>query len=430
MTVIRRVKIMRKTSINNRPQWYVLTYISLVIAMTYTVLPFIRWNLPQTVNQIIMISFSGLSLLGVILQKEWHKSNNLGALISVFILIIVVYLGKWRLIDAYNGTNIISRMCSLYEFWIFWVLSKNTRKFMDNDKKKLLRYYLFLISVTSITTIIGCLRYPEASRFLAGAANLNDTILYRDMNIGGYEFVYAITLLIPFLFYLIYKIKQKKIVIFMLAVLIYIVIIISQYAIALVFSIASIVVMLVLYFITSKKRQVFLIAIIAGLVLFFLSGKFLQLLYWIENVLIDLDLNTVARRIHFIINFVNGNGWGGSAGERISLRMQSFNVFLESPLYGCMFSPKALGEHSEILDTMGAGGLIGISVLAVSLISHHNLVKLFNKDTLFNIVFVIEFIMFIALGYLNTLFTSYDIALVFFVLPMLFIREDVNDKLI
>lgn len=419
-----------KLNVKKRPQWYAFTYISVLLAMTYILLPTIRAHLPSIVNQAIMLLFTGLSFLGIILQNDWHKPANLTALISVIAFIIIIYLGKWQLIDSFTGNSMLSRMFTLYEFWIFWIISKNAIKFSDDDKRRLLKYNLLLITVTSVTTIIGCLTYPMASRLLAGAASSNEYKLFRGLNIGGYEFIYGVTMLIPLLFYAVYKAKEKKLFLFAAILIVCIAVIISQYATALVLVIITISLTNILYFVRSKKGQIFLIITITILMLLLFSGILMQLLYWLEDILLDYKLETVASRIGEIIHFIKENNWNGTAEAREYLRMQSFSVFLKNPLYGCLFKPEALGGHSEILDILGAGGIIGISLFAIPVISHYKLIKLVNKDRLFKIIFFFEFVIFIVLAYANTLFTSPDIALAFFFIPTLLIRENNDGKII
>lgn len=421
--------MIKKIGTAARPQWYTFTYISLMLAMIYILLPTVRSHLPSIVNQFIMLAFTGLSFLGVIMQKGWHKSGKIAALISVIILIIVIYFGKWKLIDSSTNQGVISRMFSLYEFWIFWVISKNTVKFSDNDKRKILNYYLIMIAITSVTTIIGCSRYTMASRFLAGAATSYEYALYRGLNIGGYEFIYGITLAVPFLVYLIYKPGSKISKLFYIAsiIMIFAVIIISQYATALVLAAAAIIFSIIVLFMNSTTGKIFMIAALGIFVVLLLSGAFVQLLYWARDMLLNYNLRVVSLRIDEIIKFIQNNSWSGSSELREYLRMQSLEVFMDNPLCGCLFKPQALGGHSEILDIMGAGGILGVILFTISLVSHYNMVKSSNKDALFKTIFLGTFAIFIALAYINTLFTSPDIALSFFVIPTLIIRENRNN---
>lgn len=413
-----------------RYQWYTFTYVSIFISVTYTLFPIIL-TLPSLLRRLFVISYLGTAFLGVILRKSWYRSNNLLSLFCVFILVVILYFGKWKYTNFLLGRNInmISQMISLFQFWIFWIISKNSIEFSDSDKEKILKYCLLLIDITSITTIIGCFKYPMAPRELAGIANVDDAALYRGLNIGGYEFIYGITLMVPFMMYLIYKAESKnsKLIYIASLGLMLIAIIISQYATALVISATAIIFSIILFFIRSKKGQVILITIVGIIVVLLISGAIIQILTYVRDVLLDSNLDTMSIRVDEIIHFFESNRWDGTSGVRVRLRTQSFSVFCDSPIYGCMFSPKSLGGHSELLDILGAGGIIGLTAFLVPLLNFFKLIETHNKDALFKMMLFIENFVFILLAYVNTIFVSSNISLVFFLIPTLLIHGD-NDK--
>lgn len=418
--------MLRKVKFKNQPQWYTFTYISILLAITYILLPTIPSHLPSAVNEIIMLTFTGSAFLGVIMQKNWYKAINFLSLICVVLLVFIVYFGKWKFIDYTLGKDFFSRVFTLFEFWIFWVISKSSIKFSDVDKKKILNYCLILMLITSLTTIIGCLKYPSAPRLLAGRATSDESSLFRRINIGGYEFVYGITLFVPFIIYLINKTTSKvsKLLYIIFLVIILITVTVSQYATALVLSMSFLIISITIFFMNSKKSQIIIIFILGITLVLLLSGAMVKILCQFRDFLLDYKMNIVSARIDEIIRFIGSGDWNGTSSTREDLRMQSLNVFLKSPLYGCLFEPQALGGHSEFLDIMGAGGMIGITMFIIPVMNYIKMIISCSKKKLFNIIIFFELFMFILLAYVNTLFTSPNIALSFFLIPTLLINND------
>lgn len=407
--------------------WYELTYFATVLGITYTLLPAFRAYMPSIVGKFVILLIWVCSFLGAIMQKHWYKIKNFTALVSAVFLIAIVYFGRWKPYFVSLGrTDSNTNLLLLLNFWLFFILSAGVVKFTDSDKKRILKYYLFLTLVTSFTTIIGCITYPMAPRLLAGYATETERLFFNRLNIGGYEFNYGIMLSVPLLIYIIYKSNNNKFFYLTVLIIELVVIIISQYTIAIVLVVGIIIILYVL----KNKKNVFIIPAAIFLMLFFISGMFEQLLYLIRSFLYNQNLNEITIRIDEIIVFLNNNRSSGDLGARLGLYEKSLNIFLNNPVFGCLFNYTQVGGHSEILDLMGTGGIIGLIFFAIPIFNYYKLIKSLNKDNFFKTFFLAEFILFITLAIVNTLFTSSDIALTFFILPALLVRENNNEKII
>lgn len=76
----------------------------------------------------------------------------------------LLYLGKWNA----AGTPLLTYLVNAYLFWIALFFAKALPR-LDRGKRRRIYQFLEIITViTLITTMIGSLRYPNASRILAG----------------------------------------------------------------------------------------------------------------------------------------------------------------------------------------------------------------------------------------------------------------------
>ena len=125
-------------------------------------------------------------------------------------------------------------------FWIPFIIMIDFSRYDNPHFKKIFINILLIISlVTSITTVIGLLQFPFASRELAtGRNNIYPLKVYYSRNIGGYGFIYGIVLMLPILIGdFRFNVIRKELRILCL-VLFYFSIILSKYTIALILSIA------------------------------------------------------------------------------------------------------------------------------------------------------------------------------------------------
>lgn len=209
--------------------------------------------------------------------------------------------------------------------------------------------------VTGITTIIGCMRYPDAPRVLATTATSQDptAILYNWMNIGGYNFVYSLVLLYPFVV-LAFKMKRLHIVpTVLLTLLVYAVVINAAYTYAFMLLMLS----TLLFFIprgTSLKRFI-LLMIAFALAVFLFRATVAAILTAVGDFIGNSSMTDKMNAL-----FLGKDAVENFDDDRGALYMLSVNTFLKNPLFGTMFSGRAVtGGHSFILDSLARYGLVG-----------------------------------------------------------------------
>ena len=234
------------------------------------------------------------------------------------------------------------------------------------------KFIIFAVVVTAITTIIGVIRFPEASRILATieTSDSEDNLIFNWNNIGGYEFVYTCVLLYPVLI-LAYKMRKIGRVTF-LALFFFLVmlVIFAEYTIALIL----VMITSLLYFAGKKTNagQLLIIGIVLFALLFLFQSTVNSFLVWLSD---NLGSDIISERLTSISGGVSGIE--SSESNRLELYELSFNAFLKSPAFGNMFYKGAVsGGHSFILDSLADYGLLGGITLVVL---YRNIYRFFFK---------------------------------------------------
>lgn len=235
--------------------------------------------------------------------------------------------------------------------------------YLFNEKSKHINKFavivIIVLLITIITTTVGLIRYPFASRTLATISDSNneEMLTYYWNNIGGYEFVYTIVLLYPLL---IYAYKKGKINLFftiVLTALLYLFLIYAEYTTALLLVIIT----SCLFFVKKEfsKKGVLVFAIITLIVIALCSELFSDLLIWLSDV---IDSEAVSYRLKALAGGVEGIE--NSEDNRVALYQISLTTFLSNPIFGSLFKGFTYNSgHSAILDCMANLGAIGIFLM-------------------------------------------------------------------
>lgn len=360
----------------------------------------------------VRVIFGGYSLLFFIilfffgLIFEERKIFN-----EIIFAAIIIFLYISLYIYATNPSDLFRAAFSQTIFWIPLLISLFNNKSDDGAlKKKTVNLILTCLIITTITTIIGLEISPMASRELAtGKEELYDLYDYYSRNIGGYGFAYSLTLVIPTILYL-YN-RTRKIKYILIALLMLICIIKTQYTIAIILSFAS----LFLMFTNFKTKNTFLM-------LFFVMLVFIVFKKPVANFLLSIAYNTqsamIANRFGEIANALLFDEASGGAGARVLLYFNSFNVFIKNPLLGTILNRRDfinIGQHSQNFDLLAYTGLVGFSFYVGIIIRTFSLLKLNIYDSKYRTCVIYTLVMFLLLGFINT--TSFpELSIIVFLL--------------
>jgi len=306
----------------------------------------------------IVIYWGIVVLLFSLLLNRKYKALSIRNAILIFGLSALSFVITVLKTPLLFGTY----MVELLELCIYLMMGQYLIE--DNNKKTITFIIIFVLTfyiITSITTNIGCQLYPLASRELADGVHGDSDLsrLYKSMNIGGFDFIYSVVLVVPLLIGTI-KIK-KKIVYWIIGVpsllLIGIGVISAQYTTALVvylLGIASV-------FLKERNGSVF--------APFFYSLLLIIVFVPLLSVLTTMIQGDVlSERVNDILSFLTGeqNDLNGIDGmdERVTRWRMSVDTMFAYPLIGGWIGKGAsVGGHSFILDSIAYYGIVGIVLL-------------------------------------------------------------------
>ena len=320
----------------------------IIYIILYTIMPIVA---RLTSRYLTTYFYMGLIVVFVLLVMVMDDAKNLNKYMS-FLLPFIAF----QMLSLFSPIGDVL----LWGYGILAVLLPViVGYYLTEDVKRIIKpyYTLLIISmiITIITTIIGCIQYPGASRIMATISSSQDAnaIMYDMKNIGGYYVIYFMVLLYPVII-LAYKIKKiKMFTAIAISVIILVMAVYSEYTTALVlFVLSSPMLFMKRDF---SLRGVIIITIAGFLILFLFSGLITGFFDWLSKQVSSEDM---ADRLSALAGGVQG--LENAEDNRIELYRMSLNKFLTHPLFGTLFeSYKLNGGHSFILDNLASYGLIG-----------------------------------------------------------------------
>lgn len=291
-------------------------------------------------------------------------NSNIYPVFVVTIAILCFWLLTYWII--YRHRSLSNNFVNSFIAFIPCIISVQLNRTVRNTElfRGCLKMIAVFTGITCVTTIVGLNKYPSASRELASGTAIYDTLRYSKVNIGGYEFIYALVPLIPVLFWMIQNTKGFwKIVYLCVLGLDILCIYKSQYTIALV----CVVVALIVVWMQNNRRAA---SIFTAALLVFLWLNGLQVLgklfYWASDVVAS---DYVSDRLLQVAQLVSGQTvHTETSRQRLEYYAQQWEAFLSSPIWGhnwFEFYRKYASGHSLVLDILGGAGILGGSLLFI-----------------------------------------------------------------
>ena len=260
--------------------------------------------------------------------------------------------------------------------------------------------------------------FPLAVRSLGNGGNtlIFDSLFYYGKNMAGWGMVYGFAFLLPSL---VINYKKTKKIIFLIAVIISeIMIISSQIMFAILF---SILLLYVSIFEIKKYTRIItivcLLLAVLGIVFSFREDIFLVLM----DIFSNIGNETTTLRLSQIYMLLDSGVATGDADARFELYMMSFNTFLDNPIFGYDESGeimyKNIGMHSQILDLFASvGALFGGCWIGIFFYLIFDLLKSILDDRV-RFMFVIYIALLFILMVLNPTVFDPEIFLLVFLMP-------------
>lgn len=389
---------------------------SLYIYLLYIMLPCCSVVLPSGIRTLVILYMVFSMIAGTIFAYRSKVAKMSILHILMGLAVVFCFYGK----RIYTYSDLIGYFTNSYMFWGAIAYSYIVRSWTEKRKKRVLKVLLLTIGITLITTLVGNIQHPEASRLLSDVSR-DYADQYLKMNIGTYGFIYGIAISLPYLFY---KSKEDKRFI-LLIILSFCVLFVAQYSLALIISI--IMSILCVFVSNGKQSKKMMVAFgTVGIGIFFepiMKGIMTLMQYFIAKN----NLTMMSDRFNSVTDLLINGQLTGGALVRWELYEESWKVFLERPLLGNLLklNKYELGGHSEVLDVLGAGGIVLFLICVIVMLPYfRDIAK--TKKTELNVYQRYSFLAFLLVAIVNPVFVSGNISIVTFIFPQLLRRESIN----
>lgn len=313
----------------------------------YTIMPIVQRLTSRFLTAYFYMAVVVVLVIICLLSKKSRFSGQIG----VFLLPFVIY---GLLTYFYTHEDLLMWGYQTLLFLLPVIIGYYFTDDITRIKLGYSRLIILCIIITMITTIIGCIRNPNAARTLASVTSQDAESFNYDMqNIGGYSFVYCMILLYPILI-LSYKMKRINLVFtVIITAIVFLTIIYSEYTTALLLFVIS-----SFLFFTNRNlsvKGIIIISLSALLFLLVFSNAIISFLKWMGSV---IDSESISMRLNALAG--GRSGLEQSEDNRLELYQMSINHFLNHPIFGTLFeSYKVNGGHSFVLDNLASFGLFG-----------------------------------------------------------------------
>lgn len=348
-----------------------LRILSIIVTAEF-LLPIVFKNLPFPLYSHIFWQTIWFGSLILFRTKVLIKSPLIYIYIGVAYFALVNLLDKSSDVDLLYNFNLLDMLFALSMYY-FFTLTNDLKGF-----SLLLKFILIFIVISSITSIIGFIIFPESIRFnpASGAetpqASMELSKYYNSIGILGYGFFYGIAVIMPML-NLFYKNLMKstdtsKILFILFALILLYALIKAGYATSFLLALTGLFLSFLGLKIFNKYRSLIVVVVFA---LFLFS----------ENIIGGglIDLSTYLEDGSILQNRINDLGltFIGEEGTHVSGRLERIPVllsnWLEKPLFGNKFST----GHNFILDVLSFYGIVGLIPFILIIYSYINHVRKF-----------------------------------------------------
>ncbi|MGE7947227.1 O-antigen ligase family protein [Lysinibacillus sp. NPDC093688] len=342
-------------------------------------------------------------------------------LVVVFFATFIPYIVSGSLQYGEAGPNMIRVNFPIFFVGIF---INHYYMYYKEDYKVLGRiafFSLVFFTIGSIQTYIGLLKYPMASRELAGAVVNNPVLgmLYNKLGIGGFGHIYSASFLLVVSLYLLIRKSalitiKERILASITVISIFLMLLQASYATSLIIIFLGFLLVLFVRNISS-----FIISIIVAGTLFLIVPKnivnqfLLEISYFFSgNFILNEKFSDLANTFLF-------NTGDGQTGDRIILYKNSLHTFFSNPLFG-IYGPfgnlnaGSIGGHSGWLDLLGYYGLFTVIPLFLTIFFNFRKHMRFYKNTNFYGFIIVIFFLILVFGLINPILYVYEIGYVLF----------------
>lgn len=383
-----------------------LIFYSSILIIGYIFLPIVSMNIRLTGIWFLILSFYTFTLIYVKPDMILSKQILIIYLFCLIYFLLAPYTG-----DLYEKDWFLRRIVPLFVgvslYTYFFRFSK------DLNKQRIIFWFtLVSIFISCITTSIGLMYYPDASRALAGSVggDVEMALFYHRIGITGYGFITALAYIVPFIF-LFYQLSNSykwKCISFFFGIVVLYTVLKSQYTTQLLLVLIA---FLLSRFASTFSKHKIIIVVFILMISLLPIGFYVNLINGIASFsgdilkqrLLDISLTIGEEDIRTAETHI------GRRYQRIPFLLTEF---IKNPFLGGGLST----GHIFWLDHLSLYGIIGMIPWLYILHDNYSLVKMRLNKTF--IYYQIAFIVFIVLGFMKGSGNREQYIILFFILPL------------
>ena len=345
-----------------------LSRFSFLLVICWSLIPALYWRFSSKYAAVLIV----ISFVGAIMDSNFTLKEMRGYIVSYSAAAMLTFY-IWYFVRRENFNSLLYVANGII-VWYPVIFSRYLKKIKDSRYNQVVFITIAMcICFTGITTIIGQLKHPMASRLLAGGGVRSELELYAGMNIGGYSYVYAAVIWIPYQILSIFSqksgFKKPLSVLFILGFMVTITsIILSQYyiAIALMLAVTAVSMLLVPFsrkkradtYLLSKPNRIYLtVAIGFMLAVFSMASIFLLSLSPAQQFMEQLGQSMLIERSRNIADVINENQIIPKAGTESVLPEGRKDLF-DKDSTPIIEHDKLVGEEDQIIPKAGTESVL------------------------------------------------------------------------
>lgn len=276
----------------------------------------------------------------------------------------------------FNNSQISNRFISLAQIpFLYFVYEFNTKYIGNKANLRIIKWTAPIIIFVCIMTVIGLWDSPFLSRAISVGAD-TQTLEPLRQSIGGYDFIYLLSILTVIIFCVLWILKGRKfpflsrLFLWGLFSLFFLCVVLSNFLTALIIIIVSIIIFLIFNKDALKRFTLLFLLIIA---LGIISSFKIEIIKSLINIFPPGE--TVNRLTILENGFLHRHPADLYSGRSTTLTV-SIDAFTDNPIFGLVtkkikeeagFFSLGFGQHSQILDTFALFGFV-IGLLQVYII--------------------------------------------------------------
>ena len=411
----------KKKSLQQLRGSYILLLL-IILYLTAALLPFFV-SIPRVPG---MGFYFGILTVLIIFSGVEHLNHRIMFPVFGFALIGGLYYFFDNYSAGYDHEDPFVAFNLLFVSTSMYLVIIHKRRFSFKFEKLLFNFIFFFTAITSITSIYGLFKYPDAARFMIGADDLAQVLKYMRLNIGSYRILTFFSVIGPTFIYSYFKLK-KSIYFLAIGLLASFAVIMGQITGIILMMLICILFYIIAYY--CKSIRGFYTKIIITIVLLSFSNALL--LFFIEIILPLIEgFKSIIPKVKEL-QLLLTDGLSVTASEGLTNTLgyyerleKSWSGFLSSPLTGGEDS----GSHHYWADYLAENGLFGITLWILFFSGFWKLIQAtFNEQA--RIMIFINLLIFIIFGLIKNIVLAQQAVFVFFVFPFLVMKltENKND---